>query len=52
MSALIETEPKYVQLFLNQKDISFPMFKLIFRGSVAVFRGMIGVLLILVLGWK
>lgn len=52
MSALIETEPQYVQCFLNEKDVSFSVFKLIIRGSVAVLRGIIGVFLILVLGWK
>jgi hypothetical protein len=52
MSALLETEPQYVQYFLNQQDVSFPIFKLIFRGSVAVLKGMIGVLLMLLLGWK
>ena len=52
MSALIETEPQYVQFFLNEKDVSFSVFKLLFRGSVAVLRGIIGVFLILVLGWK
>ncbi len=52
MSALIETEPQYVQNFLNEKDVSFSVFKLLFRGSVAVLRGIIGVFLILVLGWK
>lgn len=52
MSALIETEPHNVQFFLNEKDVPFSVFKLIFRGSVAVLRGIIGVFLILVLGWK
>lgn len=52
MSALIETEPQYVQCFLNEKDVSFSVFKLIFRGSVAVLRGIVGVLLMLLLGWK
>lgn len=52
MSALIETEPQYVQYFLNQQDVSFPIFRFIFRGSVAVLRGIIGVLLMLLLGWK
>lgn len=52
MSALIETEPQYVSYFLNQQDVSFPIFRFIFRGSVAVLRGVIGVLLILLLGWK
>ncbi len=52
MSALIETEPRYVQYFLNVKDVSFSVFKLTFRSSVAVLRGIIGVFLILVLGWK
>ncbi|MCP9748229.1 hypothetical protein EGI24_16120 [Lacihabitans sp. CS3-21] len=52
MSAFIETEPQFVQLFLNEKDVSFSVFKMLFRGSVAVLRGIIGVFLILVLGWK
>lgn len=52
MSALIETEPQYVQYFLNQQDVSFPIFRFIFRGSVAVLRGVIGVLLMLLLGWE
>ena len=52
MNALIETQPQYVQFFLNQKDVPFPIIKLIFRGLVAVLRGIIGVLLILLLGWK
>lgn len=52
MSTFIETEPQYVQYFLNKKDVPFPILKLIFRSSVAVFRGMIGVLLMLLLGWK
>ena len=52
MNALIETQPQYVQFFLNQKDVPFPIIKLIFRGFVAVLRGIIGVLLILLLGWK
>jgi len=52
MNALIETQPQYVQFFLNQKDVPFPIIKLIFRGLVAVLRGIIGVLLILLFGWK
>jgi hypothetical protein len=52
MSALIETEPQYVQFFLNEKNISFSVYKLLFRGSVAVLRGIIGVFLILALGWR
>ena len=52
MNALIETQPQYVHFFLNQKDVPFPIIKLIFRGFVAVLRGIIGVLLILLLGWK
>jgi hypothetical protein len=52
MSALIETEPQYLQFFLNEKDVSFSVFNMLLRGSVAVLRGIIGVFLILVLGWK
>lgn len=52
MSALIETESRYTQFFLVQKNISFPIFRLIFRGTVAVLKGMIGAFLIFILGWK
>ena len=52
MNALIETQPQYVQFFLNQKDVPFPIIKLIFRGLMAVLRGIIGVLLLLLFGWK
>ena len=52
MNALMETQPQYVQFFLNQNDVPFPIIKLIFRGLMAVLRGIIGVLLILLFGWK
>lgn len=52
MNTLIETQPQYVHFFLNQEDIPFPIIKLIFRGLVAVFRGIIGILLMILLGWK
>lgn len=52
MSALIETQPQYLLQFLNQKDLSFSIIRLVFRGSLAVVRAIFGVFLILFLRWK
>ena len=52
MSALIETQPQYLLQFLNHKDLSFSIIRLVFRGSLAVVRAIFGVFLILFLRWK
>jgi hypothetical protein len=52
MNALIETQTQYVHFFLNQENIPFPIIKLIVRGLVAVLKGIIGILLMILLGWK
>lgn len=52
MSALIETEPNYTNLFLVEKNIVFSVIRLIFRGLVALLKGVLGTVLIVILGWK
>jgi hypothetical protein len=52
MSALMETEPKYVNRFLVQQNISFPIIKFLYRGSVAVAKGVTGAVLIIIFRWK
>ncbi len=52
MSALIETEPKYVNLFLLQKDARFPVINIVFCGFLAVLKGVIGVILLVILRWR
>ncbi len=52
MSALIETQSQYLQYFLNQRDLSFSIIRLVFRGLLAVMRAIFGVFLILFLRWK
>ncbi|WP_435354164.1 hypothetical protein [Emticicia sp. SJ17W-69] len=52
MSALIETEPNYTNLFLVEKNIAFPRIRLIFRGIAALLKGVLGTVLIVILGWR
>jgi hypothetical protein len=52
MSALIETTPAYTNNFLVQKNIIWPVFHFLYRGSVSVFKGIIGAILIIILRWK
>jgi hypothetical protein len=52
MSALLETDPNFISLFLNKNKQSFPILRFLWRGISGVLKGGIGVILIKVLGWK
>jgi hypothetical protein len=52
MSALIETETQYTELFIRQRQNNFSMFKILFRGALAICKGLLGVILLVALKWK
>jgi|GEM_PF-4057567 len=52
MSALMETDAKYTHHFLVQHNTSFPIIKFLYRGSIAVAKGIVGAILITILRWK
>jgi hypothetical protein len=52
MNALMETDPKYVQLFLTDNITPMATAKLLYRGSAALIKGVLGCILITVFRWK
>lgn len=52
MSALMETEVQYTHLFLTTQNISYPLLSFLYRCCLAFFRGVTGVLLLKIIGWK
>jgi hypothetical protein len=52
MSTLIETDPQYHAQFLNHTALVFPLVSLLWQGGVGVLKGILGVLLLMILGWK
>lgn len=52
MSALMETDKKYIAHFLVEKNFSFPILRFLYRGSVAVLKGGVGLILFPFLKWS
>jgi hypothetical protein len=52
MSALMETETDYAHLFLTKKNQSFALIRFLYRGGIAVFKGLIGVCVLKCLRWN
>jgi hypothetical protein len=52
MSALMETETAYAHLFLTRENQSFALIRFLYRGGIAVFKGLIGVCLLKCLRWN
>lgn len=52
MSALMETETAYADLFLTKQSQSFGLIRFLYRGGIAVIKGLIGVCLLKCTGWN
>jgi hypothetical protein len=52
MAALIETDKTYTHLFILEQDISMPIYRFIYRGSLAVAKACLGSILVIVCRWK
>ncbi len=52
MSALMETETDYAGLFLTKDNIAFAGIQFLYRGGMAVLKGLIGACLLKCLRWS
>lgn len=46
MSAIIETQPNYAHLFLNQKRSAFYLFTIAWVGARSILKALVGILLV------
>lgn len=52
MAALIETDKKYVDQFIPENNISFPVLNFLYRGSLGMVKSFIGVIMLIVFRWN
>ena len=52
MSALIETDKKYVDHFIPESNISLAVLRFLYRGSVGMIKGCIGAMMLILFRWN
>jgi hypothetical protein len=52
MGALIETDKNYIDHFITEIDIPFAVLRFIYRGSIGIFKGFVGTIMLILFRWK
>jgi hypothetical protein len=52
LSAILETDPEYVNHYLTTKDLSFPIIRFLYTGAKAVITGVMGICIIKIMRWN